>query len=269
MSNQASDSSPVLTESQLRTIRSDLESLKAHKPANKLDGPFWIEFVKVFSAGVLGLGGIMAAISGYQLADVKRERVELETERKRDVLKEREKELSDLTGKRDQEAENLNVLQSQVTSVKNELKDMTDRLNTTRAQMPAGTDTSVIDSALRDARRIEFKIAAADTSSKNVQKPSQDTNYYYVIALTTSTQSDAEAELARVSKKVGDRFSRDFPNARIYAPDPLAAYTVLVSGEKLPFAEANALKKRAIEAGFNKETWLWQSSVSYFSAISK
>ena len=101
--------------------------------------------------------------------------------------------------------------------------------------------------------------SARDTQGASKEKP------YYVIAMTSNSREEILAEVNRVKKSVGVGFDRIFPNIEIYAPEG-GPYTLLVSGKSLPYAQANQMKKRAIAAGFSKETWLWQSSVQYFSA---
>jgi len=84
------------------------------------------------------------------------------------------------------------------------------------------------------------------------------------IALTSESCEDVKNEIARVKSLVGQSFNQRFPDAQPYAPVG-ALCTLLVSGDKLPYKEASELKKQAVEAGFNKDTWLWQSTVPYFS----
>lgn len=104
---------------------------------------------------------------------------------------------------------------------------------------------------------VERTTAAADPSSSTSERK------YYVIALTSASREDIENEIARVKAKVGQEFQADFPNVVAYAPQG-GLYTLLVSSRPMSFAEASQLKQKAITAGFNRSTWLWQSDVPYF-----
>ena len=68
---------------------------------------------------------------------------------------------------------------------------------------------------------------------------------------------------------MGDaKFNQEFPSIDVYAPEG-GPYTLLISGNGLPNAEARLLQAKAKSAGFSNETWLWQSNVSYFAEKTK
>jgi len=255
-------------------LRNDIDKLTIAKTRNESRSSFWIEFIKILSAGVFGGGGIVAAINGYQIAEIKSQNYDLEIKIKENKTTELKKEIDNLTSKlyelknqSEKKQQDLTLTNGLLAQVEQEIKDSRARLDAMKGSTASLAESKAISVALQETAQVELKITAANYSSKATQRSPQDTTYYYVIALTTSTKSDADAELSRVKKTVGARFEQEFPDARTYAPNSAGTHVVLASARKLPYAEANALKRRAIEAGFNKETWLWQSTVPYFSAI--
>lgn len=157
-----------------------------------------------------------------------------------------------------------------------ELNKLQGYLKEAKKQLPLDDNSKVIanvNDALNSANKLEListntqkteisKKVAGETA-KDVYKDKE--KLYYVIAMTSSTRDDIENEIIRVKKKVGTTFEEQFPDIETFAPEG-GLWTLLISGKSLPFPQANELKQRAIKAGFNGDTWLWQSSVDYFSS---
>ena len=69
---------------QAQTAKATAEAAKAdadRKSSQKSRGYWLVEGTKVFGALIIGAGGIMAAITGYQLTEVKKEKMELAVEK--------------------------------------------------------------------------------------------------------------------------------------------------------------------------------------------
>src|SRR5262245_53676097 len=76
---------------QAQTAKAQAEAAKLELEKKNLTGSwrdFTIEAVKVASAVILGLGGITAAITGYQLSEVRKEKAELEITKDTQQLRE-------------------------------------------------------------------------------------------------------------------------------------------------------------------------------------
>lgn len=89
---------------------------------------------------------------------------------------------------------------------------------------------------------------------------------YYVIVITSKNINDIAEEIDRVRRRVGGTFDTSFPDIHVYAPED-GAITLLVSAKPRSYNEAEELKEKAIDAGFSKDTRLWQSDEEYFSSI--
>lgn len=96
---------------------------------------FLIESVKVVGAIVLGAGGAIAAFSGYQLSEVKRERTELEIEKKVALVEKKTSEIRQLEqqakvleSKRAQAEADLVAISSRIAGMKGELSAIQEQL---------------------------------------------------------------------------------------------------------------------------------------------
>ncbi len=94
------------------------------------------------------------------------------------------------------------------------------------------------------------------TLSSAIQK-TYEGKRYAVIAASSVRRQDVESELERVKRKVGPTFDEQFPNASVWVPYPGTSHYPLILGGGLTYQEAEALRKRAIEAGFRDDTFLW------------
>lgn len=157
--------------------------------------------------------------------------------------------------------ESINALRTQLAAATADFKDIKAKLSDQKHILAPNRFNEDIKTSINS---IETKIAAASQSAKDVNERSMKETYYYVIAMTSAAHKDIFSETDRVKKKMGESFFNNFPNIEAYAPDD-GLYTLLISGQKLPYKQANELKQRAVSAGFSKETWLWQSNVGYFN----
>lgn len=82
---------------------------------------------------------------------------------------------------------------------------------------------------------------------------------YWVIAASSVRRSDVVSELERVKRLVGPGFDVEFPDANIPRPYPGTNHHPLVLGVNLPYKAAEALRQKAIRAGFREDTFLWQA----------
>ena len=92
---------------------------------------------------------------------------------------------------------------------------------------------------------------------------SSDVQTYYVVALTSNDCADANLEIKKAEKKIGKDPKELFPGLGTYEPQGYQC-TLLMNSSPLPKAQAAELQRRAIGAGFGKDTWLMQSSDPYF-----
>lgn len=157
--------------------------------------------------------------------------------------------------------ESTDAMKTQLAAATAEFDEMKARLSEQKNTLEPTHVTKYIENSINS---IQIKIAAANQSAKDINEHSIKETYYYVIAMTSAARKDIFSEIDRVKKMVGESFSPSFPNIEAYAPED-ALYTLLISGQRLPYTQANELKQRAISAGFSKETWLWQSDVEYFN----
>jgi hypothetical protein len=119
------------------------------------------ESIKVFGSMVLGIGGAVAAVAGFQLAEVKAEKYKLEAavaEKSRNAAAE---EFKTLTVSRDKLKAEADELFQKVQTAKDEFAQLSDRL--TNAQRDAATPRAA--AVLKD---IQQTVNAADINLRSV-----------------------------------------------------------------------------------------------------
>lgn len=117
-------------QAQTEKIRAEIAKLQKDLKDRKT---FFFEVIKVVGALVLGVGGTIAAFSGYQLSEVKKERADFEAKKTIEVIEEKNKEAKKL----DTQLKAL-VTQRDVTAV--ELKELSDLLVGLKAEIAASQD---------------------------------------------------------------------------------------------------------------------------------
>jgi hypothetical protein len=253
-----------LVQAETEKIRAEIAKMERESEVRKSKiGEFIIEGIKVFGALVLGAGGVIAAYSGYQLSEVKKERLELEATKAQERLTQTTLELDTVISNRKKAEKSLAAMTSQLAATRSELDMLSVKLSEAKDKLTPGPTSAALESAIKSARQLEVKVGAVGESAKDIQQAYKE-KLYYVIAMTSAKRDDILTEVNRVRKNVGAAFDKEFPSIEIYAPEG-GLYTLLISGKSLPYSQANQLKQRAIAAGFSKDTWLWQSSVDYFA----
>jgi len=258
------DAEISLLQAQAEKIRAELATLNAERQSKKPKiGGFLIEFIKVFGALILGAGGVIAAYSGYQLSEVKKERYELDARKALEEANRTKFELENLNLERKKAQESLAAMTSQLSATHAELAQLTANLTSLKSQPTSARGSLEIETAISSVRRLEAKVSAVGDSAKDIQQGAQS-DLYFVISMTSANRADIDAEINRIRTRIGSKFAEEFSDVEAYHPQG-GLYTLLVSKNALPYAEATKLKQRAISAGFSKDTWLWQSKVSYFT----
>ncbi len=229
-----------------------------------------IEGIKVFGAIVIGIGGVVAGYSGYQLSEAKKERFELDARVAEAKLQEARKktramqaELDATNAALEAKRKTSATMDIQLALARASLDKLQSDLSSAQSSSRSPATTAALARASSSASQLSQGLASVSTSAGDVQSTANAEKLYYVIALTTTTRESAEAEIRRVRSKVGPSFEARFPFIEVYGPSG-GPYTILLNREALPFAAATRQKQEAVEAGFSKETWLWQSGVSYF-----
>jgi hypothetical protein len=98
-----------------------------------------LEIFKIFFSFVLGIGGITAVITGFQLSEIKKERMELEVNKAKEAL-------VDLNIQKDITDSAINVAKSQLAFIKTEMDTLHNNLET--ANMSKSTNTGAFNKAI-------------------------------------------------------------------------------------------------------------------------
>lgn len=258
------DADILLVHAQTEKLRAELAAINAERQSkNPKFGGFLIESIKVIGALILGAGGVIAAFSGYQLSEVKKERYELDARKALEEANRTKLEVATLNSERNKAQESFNAISSQLAATQTEFTRLNASLSELKNQSVRGQKSVALESAIASAQQLETRVGAAGDSARNVQQGLRE-NLYYVISMTSGNRKDMDTEIDRVKTKVGARFKQEFPDLEVYQPQG-GLHTLLVSKSALRYDQAIQLKQRAIDAGFSKDTWLWQSGVPYFS----
>lgn len=109
-----------------QTIKARADSAKADAERARL-GDSWrdwfLEAIKVFSALALGAGGIAAAVTGYQLSEVKKERTELQISQEQTKLEELKRQKADTDAAVDAARKQLVDVQTELVGLQASLEE--------------------------------------------------------------------------------------------------------------------------------------------------
>lgn len=163
-------------EAEISNLQSQTAKIDAEKEGLRKTWHGWfLEVIKVVGALILGVGGITAAITGYQLSEVKKERTDFET------LQER-KQLDELKQQKV-------ATQQDLASIKAELEGLQSTLETARK---AKTESSsVLDDAINRAAGIGKAVAMTNAQLRNSSAPSTRSLSDYLVGLQTLGVDDA------------------------------------------------------------------------------
>jgi len=175
-------------EAEIRQLTADTAKLDAQRKALRGWGHWSVELVKVVGAVILGLGGVITAFTGYQLAELRAERKQQELEQLENKLHLKERELTDvddkikkadakrkeadadITAAADKTADaesRLQTLQSKIKKTKSDLAAVQQQLASARKTRPRENKPS-IDAAINQTTKIEHDVDNADAQLKEM-----------------------------------------------------------------------------------------------------
>jgi DNA repair exonuclease SbcCD ATPase subunit len=148
-----------------QTVRalSDAKKLDAERlSVRKSLGHWTLETIKVVSAIALGAGGVMAAITGYQLSEVRKERTDFETERAK-------AQLERLNAQKASTDAAVQTAQQQLASIRVEVQNLQASLEGTRkaSQEPS----PALDDAITRAASIGQAVNQAKAQLCSAERP--------------------------------------------------------------------------------------------------
>ncbi len=241
----------------------EIERLEIEKSRLKIEQSIWKKYLipLISLAGVI-IAGVFAGAEVW-VASIQKER-ELETT---EIQKNQELELARLGQERQWKLDMAKFVfdnRESIFSDKNS-KDQEKIVKVIAITFPPELSTILLG-RMKEALPEEQK-ATVEKGQKivnEIQIKDTQRKLYYVIAMTSSDRKDIDQETQRIKNKVGKRFNELFPHIEVYDP-PGSLSTLLMSSKPQPYHEAQILKESAIKNGFSPETWLWQSTVEYFS----
>ena len=135
----------------------DAQAIKARKDAELASSAAKsktsiIEVIKLFGSLILGIGGITAVITGYQLTEVKKERMELE-------IQKREKDLEQTSAALLAAQQELDQTSTQIATLRTEL-----------GALKTGLATATTPSTENTVKRVDAAIDSAKNVQNSVQK---------------------------------------------------------------------------------------------------
>jgi DNA repair exonuclease SbcCD ATPase subunit len=145
----------ALLDAQATKTREDAKlALKAQKSKTSI-----VEVIKLFGSLILGIGGITAVITGYQLTEVKKERMELE-------IQKREKDLEETSAALKTAQQELNQTSTQIAALRTELGTLKAGLASTTNP---STESAVkrVDAAIDNAKSVENSVQKAQLHVTN------------------------------------------------------------------------------------------------------
>lgn len=122
------------------------------KKLGKTRGQWVVDGVKVIGALILGAGGVIATFTGYQLTELRKERMQLEIDRQGQQLDEARHRKADLDNA-------LKVAQLQFEKTKADLASVANQLEAARAT--SQTNTASLDAAIAETKQISKEVNSA------------------------------------------------------------------------------------------------------------
>ncbi|HEV2839861.1 MAG TPA: acyl carrier protein [Chthoniobacterales bacterium] len=166
-----------MTELEERKLQAEIDHIKAQtakvdaerKSSQRSWRHFVVEGVKVVGAVVIGVGGFMAAFTGYQLAEVKKEKTELANERLKRELAENDELLEISRQKKLELNRAVAAAQGQLDTTRQQLKELQTQLVAVKRTAPASADTSALDAAITRTNQIRADVNAAKTELRSTK----------------------------------------------------------------------------------------------------
>ena len=142
----------------------DAQALKARKDAEIASSSAksktsLIEVIKLFGSLILGIGGITAVITGYQLTEVKKERMELE-------IQKREKDLAETSVALQTAQKDLDQTSTQIANLRTELEKVSTGLASASIS-PTENTVKRVDAAINSAKNVQSGIQNAQHNVAN------------------------------------------------------------------------------------------------------
>jgi chromosome segregation ATPase len=238
-------------EAEIANLQAQTAKIEAErKNITKSWHDFVIETVKITGALILGAGGAIATITGYQAAEVKREKIELEITRNNEQLQSSKKELKDnekqiaIFNKQKIET------QQQLSQIKIELASLQENLKQERDSQTSN-NKDIIDKAIATAEGIESKVdTTSDKLQSSEQKQEQYNNSKYLVGVQTLGVTDEKRlEINQKIKQIGYSLHHTTISYSVdNKPSWLAAQSTVLyyATSALPVAKQLALEMKAI-----------------------
>jgi hypothetical protein len=142
---------------------SDAARADAERASLKKSWPQWgIETIKIVCTFVLGIGGATAAITGYQLSEVKKEKMDLEVSKTKASLDQLTSEKAALETASDSAKKKLANILAETDSLQRNLKS---------AKMAATGNSSALDEAISRAAGISKAVISTDAQLQSADSP--------------------------------------------------------------------------------------------------
>lgn len=152
-----------IAEIEARTFKARVDAAKTEadsRAAQKSWRDWSLEAVKVVGAVALGIGGFTAAITGYQISEVKKARLDLEADKTKT-------ELADLVSRRASTDAAVSAAQEQLERMKKEVEGLQGSLETAKK---SGNGGQQIDEAISRAASIVKAVSATNNQLRTVDQ---------------------------------------------------------------------------------------------------
>ena len=140
-------------EAEVAYLQAQASKLQAEeKKLGRTRGAWVVDGVKVIGALILGAGGVIATFTGYQLTELRKERMQLEIDRQVQQLDEARHRKADLDSA-------LTAAQAQFEKTKADLASVATQLEAAKTNSP--TDTASLDAAIAETKQISKEVNSA------------------------------------------------------------------------------------------------------------
>ena len=263
------------TEAEIAYLRAQAAKLDADRAlARPRLGGSITELVKIIGALIIGAGGVVAAFTGYQLTEVKKERMQLEIDGLERKVKEQNEQLLEGTRRKtdldtavstaQQQLEaaqtQLTTAQSQFAKTKSDLEEVSKQLtDAKKTAVATSSSTTSLDAAIERTKKIQADVKSADSELKTalsrIESADLGVRTQAVNSLAFQYGSSSEAKSAILAMLQPEKINQLSPQGMINCLVILARHKP-ESWNAEQVKEAEAMTKRLRSRQLNQaEQW--------------
>lgn len=204
-------------QAQTSKAAAETAKLEADRTTSKRSlGHTFTESLKVFGALIVGAGGVMTAVTGYQLAEIRKEKMELSMEKLGKELRQKSDELETAMDRKKGVDAATDAAQKDLLTTQSQLNQLRLALVDLKKAAPPQSNTEAIDQAIQRTEEIGKSVASTDSQLRTAiaePSPAPASQEWQVVIGDYADQGEAGPK-QDAARKLG------YSNSEIYGQPP-------------------------------------------------